>query len=64
MANIAQAEALLLGGGADLLVLPELANSGYLYAAPEGLRALLRAGRRVRAVPGRAGVAWRAEPAA
>ncbi len=36
-ANIARVEALLRGVRADLLVLPELANSGYLYAAPEEL---------------------------
>lgn len=34
-ANIGRVEALLRGVRADLLVLPELANSGYLYAAPE-----------------------------
>lgn len=33
-ANIAQVAALLPGVRADLLVLPELANSGYLYASP------------------------------
>lgn len=33
-ANIAQVERLLQGVRADLLVLPELANSGYMYAAP------------------------------
>ncbi len=36
-ANIAQVAVLLRGVRADLLVLPELANSGYLYAAPEDL---------------------------
>jgi predicted amidohydrolase len=35
--NIAQLAALLEGVRADLLVLPELANSGYLYAAPADL---------------------------
>ncbi len=36
-ANIAQVAALLNGVRADLLVLPELANSGYLYASPAEL---------------------------
>lgn len=36
-ANVAAVERLLAGVRADLLVLPELANSGYLYAAPEAL---------------------------
>lgn len=36
-ANIARVAALLRGVRADLLVLPELANSGYLYAAPAAL---------------------------
>ena len=36
-ANVAAVERLLLGAEADLLVLPELANSGYLYASPEAL---------------------------
>lgn len=36
-ANIAQVTALLGGVRADLLVLPELANSGYLYATPDEL---------------------------
>ena len=36
-ANIAQVAALLNGVRADLLVLPELANSGYLYASPADL---------------------------
>jgi predicted amidohydrolase len=35
--NIAQLAALLQGVRADLLVLPELANTGYLYAAPADL---------------------------
>ena len=35
--NIAHLQTLLGGVRADLLVLPELANSGYLYAAPEEL---------------------------
>lgn len=35
--NIAQVEHLLAGVRADLLVLPELANSGYRYASPESL---------------------------
>ncbi|MCC7353800.1 MAG: beta-ureidopropionase [Anaerolineae bacterium] len=35
--NIAKLQTLLHGVQADLLVLPELANSGYLYAAPEDL---------------------------
>ena len=33
-ANVAQVERLLAGVQADLLVLPELANSGYMYAFP------------------------------
>jgi predicted amidohydrolase len=37
MANVATVERLLAGVHADLLVLPELANSGYLYAAPADL---------------------------
>jgi predicted amidohydrolase len=36
-ANVAQVERLLTGVTADLLVLPELANSGYLYASPQKL---------------------------
>ena len=36
-ANVAAIERLLHGVEADLLVLPELANSGYLYASPEAL---------------------------
>ncbi|MCX6032318.1 MAG: hypothetical protein NT169_23865 [Chloroflexi bacterium] len=36
-ANVAAVERLLAGVRADLLVLPELANSGYLYAAPADL---------------------------
>ncbi len=36
-ANIEQVERLLQGVRADLLVLPELANSGYLYASPDSL---------------------------
>ena len=36
-ANIAQVERLLRGVRADLLVLPELANSGYIYATPDQL---------------------------
>ena len=36
-ANVAAVERLLHGVEADLLVLPELANSGYLYASPEAL---------------------------
>jgi predicted amidohydrolase len=36
-ANIAQVARLLQGVRADLLVLPELANSGYMYAAPVDL---------------------------
>ncbi len=36
-ANIARVEKLLQGVRADLLVLPELANSGYVYAAPADL---------------------------
>jgi predicted amidohydrolase len=36
-ANAAAVECLLQGVEADLLVLPELANSGYLYASPEAL---------------------------
>lgn len=36
-ANIAQVERLLNGVKADLLVLPELASSGYMYATPETL---------------------------
>jgi len=35
--NVATLEALLRGVKADLLVLPELANSGYMYAAPDEL---------------------------
>ncbi len=35
--NIAHLQTLLRGIRADLLVLPELANSGYLYATPEEL---------------------------
>jgi predicted amidohydrolase len=35
--NIARLQTLLRGVRADLLVLPELANSGYLYATPEEL---------------------------
>lgn len=35
--NIAHLQTLLQGVRADLLVLPELANSGYLYAAPADL---------------------------
>jgi predicted amidohydrolase len=36
-ANIARVTRLLQGARADCLVLPELANSGYLYAAPDDL---------------------------
>jgi predicted amidohydrolase len=36
-ANIERIEALLAGARADLLVLPELANSGYMYASPAHL---------------------------
>lgn len=36
-ANVAEVERLLVGIKADLLVLPELANSGYLYASPAAL---------------------------
>src|SRR5512136_161665 len=36
-ANAAAVERLLQGVEADLLVLPELANSGYLYASPDAL---------------------------
>ncbi len=36
-ANIAAVEALLCGVRADLLVLPELANSGYMYVSPADL---------------------------
>lgn len=36
-ANVAQVERLLRDVRADLLVLPELANSGYMYASPEEL---------------------------
>jgi predicted amidohydrolase len=36
--NIARVQALLDGIAADLLVLPELANSGYLHASSEALR--------------------------
>jgi predicted amidohydrolase len=36
-ANVARVERLLHGVRADLLVLPELANSGYMYATPEEL---------------------------
>ena len=36
-ANVAAIEHLLQGVDADLLVLPELANSGYLYDSPEAL---------------------------
>jgi len=35
--NIAMLEALIAGVEADLLVLPELANSGYMYDTPESL---------------------------
>lgn len=35
--NIAQVEALLARARGDLLVLPELANSGYMYASPADL---------------------------
>ncbi len=35
--NLSRLDALLCGVEADLLVLPELANCGYLYAAPEEL---------------------------
>jgi predicted amidohydrolase len=37
-ANVAAVKRLLRGMRADLLVLPELANSGYLYATPADLR--------------------------
>jgi predicted amidohydrolase len=37
MANVATVERLLRGVRADLLVLPELANSGYLYASSDAL---------------------------
>ncbi len=43
-ANIAQVAALLSGVRADLLVLPELANSGYLYASPDELAPYAEAG--------------------
>ena len=36
-ANVATVERLLLGVEADLLVLPELANSGYLYSSSDAL---------------------------
>lgn len=36
-ANISRVRQLLRGVRADLLVLPELANSGYMYAAPDAL---------------------------
>ncbi len=36
-ANVGQVERLLNGVKADLLVLPELANSGYMYASPKTL---------------------------
>jgi len=36
-ANVAAVERLLHGAAVDLLVLPELANSGYLYASPDAL---------------------------
>lgn len=36
-ANVAQVRQLLAGVCADVLVLPEMANSGYLYAAPADL---------------------------
>lgn len=36
-ANVEQVERLLAGVKADLLVLPELANSGYMYASPSSL---------------------------
>jgi predicted amidohydrolase len=36
-ANVAAVEHLLLGVKADLVVLPELANSGYLYGSPDAL---------------------------
>jgi predicted amidohydrolase len=36
--NIAAIERLTAGIHADLLVLPELANSGYLFASPAELR--------------------------
>ncbi len=36
-ANVATVERLLRGVEADLLVLPELANSGYLHASPDAL---------------------------
>ncbi len=36
-ANVSAVERLLHGVETDLLVLPELANSGYLYASPEAL---------------------------
>jgi predicted amidohydrolase len=35
--NVVQVERLLAGVKADLLVLPELANSGYMYASPQDL---------------------------
>jgi len=35
--NITEIQALLFGHRADLVVLPELANSGYLYKSPEAL---------------------------
>lgn len=37
-ANVAAVQGLLTDVRADLLVLPELANSGYMYATPEHLR--------------------------
>jgi predicted amidohydrolase len=43
-ANVAQVERLLAGVRADLLVLPELANSGYMYASPEELAPCSEAG--------------------
>jgi 5-aminopentanamidase len=36
--NIARLQALLAGVKADVLVLPELANSGYLHASADALR--------------------------
>ncbi len=36
-ANVAQVEHLLAGVRADLLVLPELANSGYMYPSPQSI---------------------------
>lgn len=73
-ANIATIERLLAGQRADLLVLPELANSGYLYRSPadlapyaesgDGSGAFLTALRRLAATTGGLIVAGFAEAAA